>query len=58
MAYYKFCFYSCWRRLAANFDNVRNKEKEEELSDSNKSLPDVDTNAREENESPHTVNKT
>ncbi|XP_053828993.1 interferon-induced, double-stranded RNA-activated protein kinase isoform X3 [Vidua macroura] len=46
-------------RLAANFANVRNKEEEKNMSDSNESLPVVDTNRRrEENGSPHTVNKT
>ncbi|NXC08244.1 E2AK2 kinase, partial [Orthonyx spaldingii] len=46
------------RKLAANFANVRNKEEEKNMSDSNESLPDVDTNTGEENGSPHTVNKT
>ncbi|NWH90282.1 E2AK2 kinase, partial [Aegithalos caudatus] len=46
------------RKLAANFANVRNKEEEEKMSDSNESLPDVDTNTGEESGSPHTVNKT
>ncbi|XP_058692978.1 interferon-induced, double-stranded RNA-activated protein kinase [Poecile atricapillus] len=46
------------RKLAANFANVRNKEEEKKKSDSNESSPDVDTNAGEENGSPHTVNET
>ncbi|NXC64672.1 E2AK2 kinase, partial [Aleadryas rufinucha] len=45
-------------KLAANFANERNKEEEKKKSDSNESLPDVDTNTGEENGSPHTVNKT
>uniref|UniRef100_A0A8C3VCN7 Eukaryotic translation initiation factor 2 alpha kinase 2 n=1 Tax=Catharus ustulatus TaxID=91951 RepID=A0A8C3VCN7_CATUS len=44
--------------LAANFANVRNKEEEKNMSDVNKSLPDMDANTGEENGSPHTVNKT
>jgi len=43
--------------LAANFDNARNKEEKKKTSDSDESLPDLDTNTGEENESPHTVNK-
>ncbi|XP_033368513.1 interferon-induced, double-stranded RNA-activated protein kinase isoform X1 [Parus major] len=46
------------RKLAANFANLRNKEEEKKRSDSNESSPDVDTNAGEENGSPHTVNET
>ncbi|NXH58722.1 E2AK2 kinase, partial [Rhabdornis inornatus] len=46
------------RKLAANFTNIRNKEEEKNLSDSNESFPDMDTNTGEENGSPHTVNKT
>ncbi|RLV98656.1 hypothetical protein DV515_00010545 [Chloebia gouldiae] len=46
------------RKLAANFDNIRNKEEEKSRPDSNASLPDVDINTGEENGSPHTVNKT
>ncbi|NXD30155.1 E2AK2 kinase, partial [Spelaeornis formosus] len=57
MAHYKFCFYPCLRKLAANFVNVRNKEEEKNMSDSNERLPDVDTNTGEENGSPHTINK-
>ncbi|KAM6407266.1 interferon-induced, double-stranded RNA-activated protein kinase isoform 2-T3 [Pluvialis apricaria] len=45
------------RKLAANFDNARNKEEENKMSDSDESLPDLDTNTSEENESPYTVNK-
>ncbi|NWU40158.1 E2AK2 kinase, partial [Hylia prasina] len=45
------------RKLAANFAKARNKEEEEKVSDSNESLPDVDTNTGEENGSPHTANK-
>ncbi|NXQ32441.1 E2AK2 kinase, partial [Alaudala cheleensis] len=44
------------RKLAANFPNVRNKEEQKEVSDSNERLPEVDTNTGEENGSPHTVN--
>ncbi|XP_040468052.1 interferon-induced, double-stranded RNA-activated protein kinase isoform X3 [Falco naumanni] len=45
------------RKLAANFDNARNKEEEEKMSDSDESVPDLDTNTSEKNESPYTVNK-
>ncbi|XP_062346234.1 interferon-induced, double-stranded RNA-activated protein kinase [Cinclus cinclus] len=45
------------RKLAANFASVRRNEEEKGMSDSNECLPDVDTNAEEENRSPHTVNK-
>ncbi|KGL89487.1 Interferon-induced, double-stranded RNA-activated protein kinase, partial [Charadrius vociferus] len=45
------------RKLAANFDNARKKEEEKNTSDSDESLPDLDTNTSEENESPYTVNK-
>ncbi|XP_049687375.1 interferon-induced, double-stranded RNA-activated protein kinase isoform X1 [Accipiter gentilis] len=45
------------RKLAANFDNARNKEEEKKMSDLDESLPDLDTNTSEENESPYTVNK-
>lgn len=58
MAHYKFCFYLCLRRLAANFGNVRNKEEEKNVSDSNASLPDVGPSTGEENGNPHTVDKT
>ncbi|XP_010283522.1 PREDICTED: interferon-induced, double-stranded RNA-activated protein kinase, partial [Phaethon lepturus] len=44
------------RKLAANFHNARNKE-EKTMSDSDESLPDLDTNTSEENENPYTVNK-
>uniref|UniRef100_A0A672U881 Eukaryotic translation initiation factor 2 alpha kinase 2 n=1 Tax=Strigops habroptila TaxID=2489341 RepID=A0A672U881_STRHB len=61
MAHYKFCFYPCYRKLAANFDNARDvKEeikKEEIKKMSDESLPGLDTNTSEENESPYTVNK-
>ncbi|KAM9563129.1 interferon-induced, double-stranded RNA-activated protein kinase isoform 5-T5 [Guaruba guarouba] len=43
------------RKLAANFDNVRDKEEIKKMSD--ESLPGLDTNTSEENESPYTVNK-
>ncbi|NXA87487.1 E2AK2 kinase, partial [Melanocharis versteri] len=46
------------RKLAANFAHVRNKEEEKNMSYSNESLSDGDTNTGEENGSPHTVNKT
>ncbi|XP_056342475.1 interferon-induced, double-stranded RNA-activated protein kinase isoform X1 [Oenanthe melanoleuca] len=46
------------RILAANFANVRNKEEEKTTSDSNESLPGMDTNTGEENGRPHTVNNT
>ncbi|XP_014135347.1 interferon-induced, double-stranded RNA-activated protein kinase [Falco biarmicus] len=45
------------RKLAANFDNARNKEEEEKMSDSDESVPDLDTNTSEKNGSPYTVNK-
>ncbi|NXQ79609.1 E2AK2 kinase, partial [Nyctibius grandis] len=45
------------RKLAANFDNARKKEEEKNMSDSDESLPDLDTNTSEENKSPQTVNK-
>lgn len=45
------------RKLAANFYNARNKEEKKKMSDSDESLPDLDTNTSEENESPYTVNK-
>ncbi|XP_064014794.1 interferon-induced, double-stranded RNA-activated protein kinase isoform X2 [Pogoniulus pusillus] len=44
------------RKLAANFDNARNKE-EKRMADADKKLPDLDTNASEENKSPFTVNE-
>ncbi|XP_005043357.1 PREDICTED: interferon-induced, double-stranded RNA-activated protein kinase [Ficedula albicollis] len=44
------------RILAANFVNVRNKEEEKNMTDSNESVPGMDTNTGEENGSPHTVN--
>ncbi|NWU17964.1 E2AK2 kinase, partial [Cephalopterus ornatus] len=43
------------RKLAANFGNVRKQNKS--MSDSDESLPDVDTNTRRENGNPHTVDK-
>ncbi|NWS85419.1 E2AK2 kinase, partial [Toxostoma redivivum] len=46
------------RQLAANFANIRSKEEEKNMSDSNESLPDMDTNSGEKNGSPHTVNNT
>ncbi|NWT12675.1 E2AK2 kinase, partial [Vireo altiloquus] len=46
------------QKLAANFADVRNKEKEKKKPHSNESSPDVDTNTGEESGSPHTVNKT
>ncbi|NWS02829.1 E2AK2 kinase, partial [Motacilla alba] len=46
------------QKLAPNFAIVRNKEEENNTSDSNESLPHVGTNTGEENGSPHTVNKT
>ncbi|XP_054676109.1 interferon-induced, double-stranded RNA-activated protein kinase isoform X1 [Grus americana] len=45
------------RKLAANFDKAINKQEEKKMSDSDESLPDLDTNTSEENESPYTVNK-
>ncbi|XP_075352197.1 interferon-induced, double-stranded RNA-activated protein kinase isoform X2 [Mycteria americana] len=45
------------RQLAANFDYLRNKEEEKKMSNSDESLPDLDTNSSDENESPHTVDK-
>ncbi|XP_059686304.1 interferon-induced, double-stranded RNA-activated protein kinase [Gavia stellata] len=45
------------RKLAANFDNARNEEEKKKMSDSDESLPDLDTNISEENETPYTVNK-
>ncbi|NXI37351.1 E2AK2 kinase, partial [Galbula dea] len=45
------------RKLAANFDNARNKEETKRMSDSDKKLPHLDTNTSEENESPYTVNE-
>ncbi|XP_041333111.1 interferon-induced, double-stranded RNA-activated protein kinase [Pyrgilauda ruficollis] len=47
------------RKLAANFAYfVRNKKEGANISHSNESWPDVDTNTGEEKGSPHTVNKT
>ncbi|XP_061221841.1 interferon-induced, double-stranded RNA-activated protein kinase isoform X6 [Neopsephotus bourkii] len=43
------------RKLAANFNNVRDKEEVKKMSD--ESLPGLDTNTSEGNESPYTVNK-
>ncbi|NWQ70550.1 E2AK2 kinase, partial [Neopipo cinnamomea] len=57
MAHYKFCFYPFYRKLAANFPNVRKEEENKNRSDSDESLPDVDTNTRKENGNPHTVDK-
>ncbi|NXL40978.1 E2AK2 kinase, partial [Podilymbus podiceps] len=51
----EFCFYPCYRKLAANFN--RNEEEKKIMSDSDESLPDLDTNTNEENDSPYTVNK-
>ncbi|NWH25353.1 E2AK2 kinase, partial [Grus americana] len=45
------------QKLAANFDKAINKQEEKKMSDSDESLPDLDTNTSEENESPYTVNK-
>uniref|UniRef100_A0A8B9GJ09 Interferon-induced, double-stranded RNA-activated protein kinase n=1 Tax=Amazona collaria TaxID=241587 RepID=A0A8B9GJ09_9PSIT len=55
MAHYKFCFYPCYRKLAANFANMRDKEEIKKMS--HESLPGLDTNTSEENESPYTVNR-
>uniref|UniRef100_A0A663N572 Eukaryotic translation initiation factor 2 alpha kinase 2 n=1 Tax=Athene cunicularia TaxID=194338 RepID=A0A663N572_ATHCN len=44
-------------KLAANLYNVRNQEEKRKMSDSDESLPDLDTNTSEENGSPYTVNK-
>ncbi|NWU78707.1 E2AK2 kinase, partial [Onychorhynchus coronatus] len=57
MAHYKFCFYPFYRKLAANFPNVKKEEENKNVSDSDESLPDVDTNTRKENGNPHTVDK-
>ncbi|NWV15439.1 E2AK2 kinase, partial [Ptilonorhynchus violaceus] len=46
------------RKLAANFANARNEEEKKDTSDSDESLPDVDTDTGEETGSPYTVNKT
>ncbi|XP_027537409.1 interferon-induced, double-stranded RNA-activated protein kinase [Neopelma chrysocephalum] len=46
------------RKLAANFPNVRKEEENKNMSDSDESLPDVDTNTRKGNGNPHTVDKT
>ncbi|KFZ62001.1 Interferon-induced, double-stranded RNA-activated protein kinase, partial [Podiceps cristatus] len=43
------------RKLAANFN--RNEEEKKNMSHSDESLPDLDTNTNEENDSPYTVNK-
>ncbi|XP_062485508.1 interferon-induced, double-stranded RNA-activated protein kinase isoform X2 [Pezoporus occidentalis] len=43
------------RKLAANFDNARDKEEVKKMSD--ESLPGLDTNTSEGNESPYTVDK-
>ncbi|KFQ44537.1 Interferon-induced, double-stranded RNA-activated protein kinase, partial [Nestor notabilis] len=43
------------RKLAANFDNAREKKEIKKMSD--ESLPGLDTNTSEENGSPYTVNK-
>ncbi|KAM6433426.1 interferon-induced, double-stranded RNA-activated protein kinase [Rhynochetos jubatus] len=43
------------RKLAANFNNARNNEEKKKMSDSDESLPDLDTNTNEE--SRYTVNK-
>uniref|UniRef100_A0A8D0KSE7 Eukaryotic translation initiation factor 2 alpha kinase 2 n=1 Tax=Strix occidentalis caurina TaxID=311401 RepID=A0A8D0KSE7_STROC len=44
-------------KLAANLYNARNQEEKRKMSDSDESLPDLDTNTSEENGSPYTVNK-
>ncbi|XP_065487181.1 interferon-induced, double-stranded RNA-activated protein kinase isoform X2 [Caloenas nicobarica] len=44
------------RKLAANFDNARDKEDAKRMSDSDESWADLDANTCE-NESPYTVNK-
>ncbi|KAM6083927.1 interferon-induced, double-stranded RNA-activated protein kinase isoform 2-T2 [Theristicus caerulescens] len=44
-------------KIAANFDYARKKEEKKKMSDFDESLPDLDTNTSEENESPYTVNK-
>ncbi|NWS95508.1 E2AK2 kinase, partial [Mionectes macconnelli] len=54
---HKFCFYPFYRKLAANFPNVRKEEVNKNMSDSDESLPDVDMNTRKENGNPHTVDK-
>ncbi|NXG21815.1 E2AK2 kinase, partial [Grallaria varia] len=46
------------RILAANFGNVRNKNENTNMSDSNESLPRVDMNTRNQNGNPPTVDKT
>ncbi|XP_061327038.1 interferon-induced, double-stranded RNA-activated protein kinase isoform X4 [Pezoporus flaviventris] len=43
------------RKLAANFDNARDKEEVKKMSD--ESLPGLDTNTSEGNESPYTMDK-
>ncbi|XP_035747910.1 interferon-induced, double-stranded RNA-activated protein kinase isoform X3 [Egretta garzetta] len=45
------------RKMAANFENARNKEEKRKMSDLDESLPSLDTNSSEENGSPYTVNK-
>ncbi|XP_009976858.1 PREDICTED: interferon-induced, double-stranded RNA-activated protein kinase-like, partial [Tauraco erythrolophus] len=45
------------RKLAANFDNARNKEDKKNMSDSDENLPELDINTSEENKNPYTVNK-
>ncbi|NXY48648.1 E2AK2 kinase, partial [Ceuthmochares aereus] len=45
------------RKLAANFGNARNNGEKKKMSDSDDILPDLDTDTREENGSPHTVNQ-
>ncbi|KFQ26079.1 Interferon-induced, double-stranded RNA-activated protein kinase, partial [Merops nubicus] len=47
----------CQRKLAANFDNARNKEEEKKMSDLDKKFQDLDRNTGEENENPYTVNE-
>ncbi|NXG53865.1 E2AK2 kinase, partial [Psilopogon haemacephalus] len=54
--YFLFCFYPSLRKLAANFDNARNKE-EKRMSGAAKKLPDLHTNTCEENKSLFTVNE-
>ncbi|XP_069708583.1 interferon-induced, double-stranded RNA-activated protein kinase isoform X2 [Phaenicophaeus curvirostris] len=45
------------RKLAANFGNAGNRGEKKKMSDSDDSLPDLNTDTREENESPYTVNE-
>uniref|UniRef100_A0A8C0F7G8 Eukaryotic translation initiation factor 2 alpha kinase 2 n=1 Tax=Bubo bubo TaxID=30461 RepID=A0A8C0F7G8_BUBBB len=43
--------------IFTNLYNARNQEEKRKMSDSDESLPDLDTNTSEENGSPYTVNK-